>query len=155
MRENKLDVAHVGYKGGAPALQELANGQIMWMIDTPIGSLPLVRAGKLTPIAVIAPSRIRQLPIRPLSANSAFPNSRTRRRSSISPRRRERPRRFSTSERNLQCPRIKDPEFSARVDSFDSILPQAGMTPADATAAAERDYRGWFKLAIGSGIKVQ
>ncbi len=155
VRENKLDIAHVGYKGGAPALQELANGQIIWMIDTPIGSLPMVRAGKLTPLAVIAPARIRQLPDTPAIGELGIPELADKASILYIAAPPGTPAAILDKLNTIYNAAIRDPEFAARVDSFDSILPKAGMTAADATAVAERDYRGWFKLAIGSGIKIQ
>jgi tripartite-type tricarboxylate transporter receptor subunit TctC len=47
-----IDMAHVPYKGGAPALADLAGGQIQLMLENIPGTLPLVKAGKLRVLAV-------------------------------------------------------------------------------------------------------
>jgi tripartite-type tricarboxylate transporter receptor subunit TctC len=155
VRENRIDVTHVAYKGGAPALQELANGQIIWMIDTPIGSLPLVRAGRLTPLAVIAPSRIKQLPDTPSIGELGIPELADKASVLYIAAPPGTPAAIIERLNAVYNAAIRDPEFAARVDSFDSILPAPGITPKQATEAAERDYRGWYKLAVSSGIKVE
>ena len=42
-----IDVVHVPYKGGAPALADLVAGQLSFMIENVPGSLPLVKDGRL------------------------------------------------------------------------------------------------------------
>jgi tripartite-type tricarboxylate transporter receptor subunit TctC len=155
VRHFKVDISHVAYKGGAPALQELANGQIIWMIDTPIGSLPMVRQGKLTPLAVIAPARIKQLPDVPTIGELGMPALADKPSILYLAAAPGTPPAIIERLNATYNTAIRDPEFAARVDSFDSILPAAGMTPAQATGEAEKDYRGWFRLVTTSGIKIE
>ncbi|MEG3063965.1 MAG: tripartite tricarboxylate transporter substrate binding protein [Comamonas sp.] len=53
---------HVPYKGDAPALQDLAGGQIKVAALAPSLSLPFVKEGKLVPLAVTGDKRLAQLP---------------------------------------------------------------------------------------------
>ena len=53
---------HVPYKGDAPALQDLAGGQIKVAALAPSLSLPFVKEGKLVPLAVTGDKRLPQLP---------------------------------------------------------------------------------------------
>src|SRR5690349_22315352 len=46
-----LEITHVPYKGTAPALADLVAGQVDMMCDNLGVSLPLVKAGKLAPLA--------------------------------------------------------------------------------------------------------
>jgi tripartite-type tricarboxylate transporter receptor subunit TctC len=62
VRELGLKADHAPYRGGAPALQDVAAGVISWMVDTPTGSLPLIQAGSIIPLFVVNPTRIKQLP---------------------------------------------------------------------------------------------
>jgi len=57
-----LDMEHAGYKGSPPALQDLMGGQIQFMFDGMGTSLPLIKAGKLRPLAVTSPARSPFLP---------------------------------------------------------------------------------------------
>ncbi len=53
-----IDTLHVPYKGGAPALADLLGGQVQYMFENMGLVLPLVKAGKLKAIAVMAPQRL-------------------------------------------------------------------------------------------------
>lgn len=153
-RALKLDVRHVGYKGGAAALQELANGQIIWMIDTPVGSLPMARAGRLTPVAVIAPSRIKQLPDTPSIGELGLPQLADKASTLYLAAPVGTPKAIINRLNELYATAIRDPEFAARIDTFDSILPDPKMTPEEVRQTAETEYRGWFDTVRQTGIKV-
>jgi tripartite-type tricarboxylate transporter receptor subunit TctC len=58
----RASAQHVPYKGDAPALQDLAGGQIPLAVVAPSLSLPFVRDGKLRPLAVTSERRMPQLP---------------------------------------------------------------------------------------------
>lgn len=53
-----MDTVHVAYKGSAPAIADLVGGQVQYMFDNAASVLPLVKAGKLKAIAVMAPQRL-------------------------------------------------------------------------------------------------
>src|SRR5437867_11416395 len=58
-------LTHVPYKGSAPALADLLGGQLAFMFDTVITSVPQVRAGKLRAFAVSSAKRapsLREVP---------------------------------------------------------------------------------------------
>jgi tripartite-type tricarboxylate transporter receptor subunit TctC len=46
-----MDVVHVPYKGGAPAIQDTIAGNVAWSMETFSTTLPLHRAGKLRILA--------------------------------------------------------------------------------------------------------
>jgi tripartite-type tricarboxylate transporter receptor subunit TctC len=64
-RQFGLKAVHAPYRGGAPALQDLAAGVVSWIVDTPTGSLPLIQAERIVPVALLNPTRIKQLPAVP------------------------------------------------------------------------------------------
>ncbi len=53
-----VDLVHVPYRGSTPALVDLMAGQVQVMFDVTPSSLPHIRAGKLTPLAVTTPERM-------------------------------------------------------------------------------------------------
>jgi tripartite-type tricarboxylate transporter receptor subunit TctC len=57
-----VDMVHVPYRGGGPALADLLAGQVPVMFDTIATSMPQIKAGKLRPLAVTAASRSEVLP---------------------------------------------------------------------------------------------
>ncbi len=63
-----IDIVHAPYKGTAPALNDLIGGQIQGIFDTATTALPLIRAGKVRPLAVTGAARSPLLPdVPPLS----------------------------------------------------------------------------------------
>jgi tripartite-type tricarboxylate transporter receptor subunit TctC len=57
-----VDMLHVPYRGGAPALTDLLAGQVQVMFDTLVTSIEHIRAGKLRPLAVTDATRVEVLP---------------------------------------------------------------------------------------------
>lgn len=53
-----VDMVHVPYKGTAPALADLASGNIQMLIDAPIGVMAQVRAGKIRALAMLSKNRV-------------------------------------------------------------------------------------------------
>jgi len=53
-----IDMVHVPYKGTAPALADLASGNIQMLIDAPIGVMTQVRAGKIRALAMLSKNRV-------------------------------------------------------------------------------------------------
>jgi tripartite-type tricarboxylate transporter receptor subunit TctC len=65
-----LDIAHIPYKGTAPALADLLGGQVDMMCDNLGVSLPHVRSGKLKALAVASKKRFAGLPDVPALAET-------------------------------------------------------------------------------------
>jgi tripartite-type tricarboxylate transporter receptor subunit TctC len=57
-----IQVTHIPYKGGAPALTDLVAGQIQFMCENIPGTLPFAKAGKLRALAVTDLKRSPLLP---------------------------------------------------------------------------------------------
>lgn len=53
---------HVPYRGGAPALQDLAGGQVDLLVDSPVSSMPMIRAGRIKALANMGRERNPDLP---------------------------------------------------------------------------------------------
>lgn len=68
-----IRMTHVPYKGSAPALNDLIGGQIDLMSDTITAMTPLIRAGKVRPIAVTSARRWPTLPEVPTVAEQGVP----------------------------------------------------------------------------------
>ncbi len=68
-----IQLKHVGYKGSPPALTDLMGGHIPLMFDGLTTSLPLIKAGKIKPIAVNYPTRIAELPDTPTFKELGYP----------------------------------------------------------------------------------
>jgi len=68
-----INITHIPYKGGAPAIIDLIGGRIQFMISGPPGVLPHIKAGRLKPIATTAAKRSPGLPDVPTFAESGLP----------------------------------------------------------------------------------
>ncbi|MBI3370912.1 MAG: tripartite tricarboxylate transporter substrate binding protein [Betaproteobacteria bacterium] len=69
----KVELVHVPYKGGGPAMAGLLGGQIMIYFATPVAPLPHIKAGKARPIATTGAIRSTLLPDYPTVAESGYP----------------------------------------------------------------------------------
>jgi len=68
-----IDVVHVPYKGGGPAMTDLLGGRVTMYPAVPSTALPHVEAGKLRALAITGPSRIATYPGVPTVAESGYP----------------------------------------------------------------------------------
>jgi len=57
-----IDMVHVPYRGGGPALNDLLGGQVQVYFATSVSSIGYIRAGRLRALAVTAASRSDALP---------------------------------------------------------------------------------------------
>jgi len=57
-----LNLVHVPYRGGAPALTDLISGQVQVMFLSPAASIEYIRSGRLRALAVTAETRWEGLP---------------------------------------------------------------------------------------------
>ena len=68
-----IDIVHVPYKGGGPAVTDLLGGQIQMIMVTPLLVEAHARAGKLKLIAAATRDRIAKLPSLPTVSESGVP----------------------------------------------------------------------------------
>ncbi len=69
----KIDVLHVPYKGGAPAMTDLLGGRISFMLNNPVEVMANIKAGRLRALAVASSKRIPMLPDVPTFAEAGLP----------------------------------------------------------------------------------
>lgn len=77
-RTAAIDLVHVPFKGGAPALVAMLSGQIQASIISIPSPLPYVRAGKIKALAIGGAQRSPILPNVPTFEESGFPGYRAR-----------------------------------------------------------------------------
>jgi tripartite-type tricarboxylate transporter receptor subunit TctC len=69
----KLDLVHVPYTGGGPALQATLSGHTPLTFAALPPAIPLVKEGKLRALAVVGPDRVDALPDVPTMAEAGTP----------------------------------------------------------------------------------
>ncbi len=68
-----VDIVHVPYKGGGPALTDVVAGQVQMTFDTLGTSLQFIRDGRLKALAVSNPTRLSELPDVPAMPEVGYP----------------------------------------------------------------------------------
>ncbi len=71
-RTNKLDIVYVPYKGLAPSLSDLLTARTHMAFDAIVTLIPLIKEGKLRPLAVVSRQRSPLFPDVPTMAESGY-----------------------------------------------------------------------------------
>ena len=124
-----LAIAHIPYKGSAPALADLLSGQVDLMFDNLGVSLQHVKSGKLRALAVGADKRIASLPDAPAMAEIL-------------------PGFSSVTWFGIVAP----PNTPMPVAEKLSAEPVGG-TPAEMAAFMKRDSERWHEVIRAAGVK--
>lgn len=146
----KLDVVHVPYKGGPPAVQDVLAGQIYLLMGNMPSVLQHIRSGRMRPLAIASSRRSPLLPDLPTVAESALPGYE------------------ATNWNGLVAPIGTPPDLIARYNAdvvrvvtepairdrlsaggFDPI----GDTPAQFAAYLRAEYQRWATVIRTRGIK--
>jgi tripartite-type tricarboxylate transporter receptor subunit TctC len=69
----RIQIVHVPYKGNAPSMTALVSGEVDFAFNSMPSSLPLIKAGRLRPIAVTSSHRSTALPQVPTVAEAGLP----------------------------------------------------------------------------------
>ena len=148
----KIQMVHVPYKGGAPAMAALLGNQTQVLFASPSTAIPQVKAGRVKGLAVTTLKRSVMLPDLPTIAESGFPGYETDNwYGFVMPAKTPRPivNRLNTElTRALLVPEIKE-----------SLLRQ-GLEVAPGTPEAfgkymRSEYFKWGKLIREAGIQAQ
>lgn len=68
-----IEVNHIPYKGGPPALTDLIGGRVQMMFETTVATLPFVKQGRMRALAVSSPTRVSAAPELPTIAELGYP----------------------------------------------------------------------------------
>jgi tripartite-type tricarboxylate transporter receptor subunit TctC len=68
-----VDIAHVAYKGGGPAINDLLAGHVQLLFGTVSSTYPLVKAGRLKGLATTGPKRSSAAPDLPTVIEAGLP----------------------------------------------------------------------------------
>ncbi len=69
-----VKMTHIPYKGGGPAMIDLAGGNVSMSFASATSSLPLIKSGRLRPLAVSSAQRSPLLPDVPTLGEAGVPN---------------------------------------------------------------------------------
>jgi tripartite-type tricarboxylate transporter receptor subunit TctC len=69
-----IDMVHVPYKGGAPAIAAVTSGEVQVGFGSMAAALPLIKAGRLTALGITSAKRVQAFPELPTIAESGYPD---------------------------------------------------------------------------------
>jgi tripartite-type tricarboxylate transporter receptor subunit TctC len=150
-REAGIDILHVPYKGGGPAITGLAGGQTQVMFGPAVAILPLAQAGKIRALAVTSAKRSGLAPDLPavaetlpgfdivgwygLAAPAGTPKA-------------------DIERLNVEANRaLQSPDLIARLREL--TYEPIGGTPEQASARIAADVARWTKIIREAGIEPQ
>ena len=120
-QQTGTNFVHVPYRGSAPAITEVIAGQVPVICDSLASLLPHIQAGKLNPIAVIAPRRLTQLPNIPtLSEVGVAGANRMPFTGIVAPK--GLPQHVSTALSAVIAESLKDPEVRKRLEDTGTLI---------------------------------
>jgi tripartite-type tricarboxylate transporter receptor subunit TctC len=73
----KIDVVHVPFKGGGPAITDVVGGHTQMILTSMIGLIPHVQAGRLRPLGVGSLTRSKTMPDVPTISEAGVPGYET------------------------------------------------------------------------------
>ncbi len=147
-----IDMQHIPYKGGAPAVQDLVAGQIPVAV---LGSTPLIpyhKSGRIRILAFTSKDRFPTLPEIPTLHESGFPGFDTGQwLGLLAPRGTSANvvnRLYAETRKALQLEDVKERLMQA------ALLP-VGSTPKEFESLIREDVERWTKLAADAGVHPQ
>jgi tripartite-type tricarboxylate transporter receptor subunit TctC len=146
----KTDIAHIPYKGSAPAMTDLLSGQVGLMWDSLTSALPQARAGKLRAIAVTGLKRSPTVPELPTMSESGLPGFEVINWLGIlAPKGVRKEIVVKVNDDVTQI--IKMPDVRQRM--LDSGAEAAGSTPEEFGAYIKSESAKWGKIVKAVGVK--
>ena len=146
-----IDLAHIPYKGSAPAVADLLAGQVQVMVDGLPSALPHVKAGKLRALAVTSAKRSAAAPDLPTIAESGYPGFFADAWSGLfAPKHTPKP---IVDKLAAEVQRILDlPDVRERLASLGAE--PVGSTPAEFAGHVRREIDKWSRVVKASGARV-
>jgi len=146
----KIDMTHIPYKGGGPALTDLLGGQVELFVAIISTAVPQVKAGKARGLAVTGDKRAAALPDVPTVAESGVKGyESTNWYCMLGPANLPRPiveRWHKEMTAALNSPEIMQALIDRGIDA-------APTSPAEFTAYLKSETAKWTKVVKASGIK--
>jgi tripartite-type tricarboxylate transporter receptor subunit TctC len=146
-----IDIAHIPYKGGGPAVTAAIGGQTQFILGTTVGLLPHVRSGKLRALAVTSARRSAAAPEIATFAESGVPGYEHEPWNGLfAAARTPKPvivRLNAEVVRLLQAPEVKKIFANEGADAV-------GNSPEEFAAVVKAEFAKWAKVIKTAGITI-
>jgi tripartite-type tricarboxylate transporter receptor subunit TctC len=148
----KIDIVHVPYKGGGPAMQGFLGGQVDSFFATPVSSISQIRAGKAKAVATTGSRRAALMPDVPTIAESGFPGYEALNwYGYLAPK--GTPKEIVDRLHKEIAKALANPKVVEQMNKT-GVEPLA-MTPEEFGAYIKREFDTWGKVVKDAGIKAQ
>ncbi|RZI99985.1 MAG: tripartite tricarboxylate transporter substrate binding protein, partial [Rubrivivax sp.] len=148
----KLDMVHVTYKGGAPALADVMAGHVPVYFANLPEVLPQISGGKIRVLAVSSQKRVAQLPNVPTVAESGWPDFQTQTWNGLAAPAKT-PKAVVDRIAGEMAAVARDPEFLKRMDTLGVQV--ICNTPGEFAKQLKDDIGLWGQAIKVSGAKLE
>ncbi|MES2561385.1 MAG: tripartite tricarboxylate transporter substrate binding protein [Pseudomonadota bacterium] len=145
----KIDMVHVPYKGGGPALIDTISGQMQIMFATMPAAMPHVKSGKLRPVAVTTAKRSQTLPELPTIAENVKGYEASTWYGLLAPAATPTPIVTRLHEAVVKILAVSDMRDKLGAQGFEPV----GGTPAEFSAYIKSEIAKWGRVIRDAGIK--
>lgn len=146
-------MSHVPYRGSAAAVQDVVAGHAFLSINDEAVSVPLIRDGRLKPLAVTGPTRVVTLPDVPTFAELGFRGGLEMLGFNGLMLRAGTPAPLVSRIADAILPVLRTPEARERIRTMG--LEPTALGPEEFTAVMRRDAPVWAAAARASGARVE
>ena len=144
-------VIHIPYRGAGPALNDVVAGQVPIMFDNLPSTLPFIKQGRLVPIVVAAPQRLKDLPNVPTFKEVGLePVNRLAYYGIVGPK--GLPKEVVTRIHNATVKALQDPAVRKRIEDTGSII--VGNTPEQFAEQIKAEYAVYRKVVETAHLKL-
>lgn len=152
LQKTGVQMTHVPYKGGGPALNDVMGGQVPTFFANMASSLPQIKGGKLRPLAITGAKRSPALPDVPTMAEAGVPGYEVYEWNAIFAPAGTPPAVIAKLADAIDKA-VQSPEFRERVASLGGEL--TGYGPAEADRFVREQMLLWGKVVKEGKIRVE
>ncbi len=144
-------VTHIPYRGAGPALNDTVAGQVPIIFDNLPSAIPFIRDGRLIPIVVAAPQRLKDLPNVPTFKEVGLePVNRMAYYGILGPK--GLPKEVVDKISGATRQALNDPAVRKRIEDTGSII--VANTPAEFTAQIKAEFDVYKKVVDSAKLKL-
>jgi tripartite-type tricarboxylate transporter receptor subunit TctC len=145
-------VTHIPYRGAGPALNDTVAGQVPMIFDNLPSTLPFIKEGRLVPIIVAAPQRLKELPNVPTFKEVGLePVNRMAYYGIYGPK--GLPPEVVTKIHDGVMKALQDPAVRARIEQTGSII--VGNTPQQFADQIKAEFAVYKKVVETANLKLE